>query len=197
MNSILLVILTIGLILDLYGEMLCKGAVLSSFNKKQLVIGTGLFGIWQLFMLVCGTIVATFLEHIVSLERMEHFTTVISITIFAAFAVHMFKKAWRNDYIEERRQDDILTMKRAFPFATKIGFKTIMIGLALGFLETNLAHGMIVTILATTFVFATGMYSGYRFGYRHKGFVYLLGFLMMTATDIYLIGAYFSTGIFV
>ena len=196
MSKLLLMVLTIGLILDLYGAMLCKGAVLSDFHKRKMLCGMLLFGVWQLIMLTSGFYVAIFLEATIALERMEHFTSIISIVIFGAFAVHMLKKAWKNDYIEERRQDDVLQTKKAFLFAVRIGLKTIIVGLALGFLEINLVQGMVVTILATMGVFFAGMYSGYRFGYRQKGFVYLIGFHMMTATDIYLIGTYFVSGNF-
>ena len=197
MNKALLIILAIGCILDFYGEVLCRGALLSKINKAQMVIGTLLFGVWQLIMIVVGIGCATLLEDVIRLERMQHFTSIISILIFAVFAGRMFKKAWKNDYIEERRQDDVLHLKKAYLFAVKIGIKTGMIGLALGFLEISPMHGMIFTVVATALVFVLGVYNGYRFGYRHKGIVFALGFVMLSAIDIYLIGMYFTTGFFV
>lgn len=190
MNFILLMCLSLGLTLDLYAEVVCKGAVLAKVENKRLCLGGLFFGFWQLLMLLVGVGFAHLIETIHQSERMEQFTWISSILVFAVIAGRMIRKAWKNEPINERRED-ILIHNTVLKFSVQMGLRTLVMGVTLGFLEVNLLHGILVMAIATVIVFMLGLYSGYRLGYVHKKIAYIIGALIYIASDVYLVGCYF------
>lgn len=180
----------IGLTLYIYAEIICKGAVLAHIDKKKLCIGSLIFMAWQQAMLMMGAFAAICIENFRNTEEMQEFTWLCSIFIFAVLAGQMVRKAWKNEPVEERRED-IFTGKKIVLFSARIGARTGLIGLVTGFLGADLLMGIMVMAMAAITVFIFGIYSGYRFGYIYKTTAYISGALCFIFTDIYLIGCYF------
>jgi putative Mn2+ efflux pump MntP len=181
--------MAIGLTLYIYAEIICKGAVLAHIDNQKLLFGAMIFTVWQLVMLAIGTGVALLIERLYDTEQMQQFTWIASIFIFAMLAAKMIIKGWKNEPIEERRED-VLIRKNVILFSSKIGIQTGLMGLVLGFLGINFVTAVIVFAIAAIIVFILGLYSGYRLGYVYKTTAYIAGSLFFIMSDIYLVGCF-------
>lgn len=190
MNLVIIICVALGLAFNLFASLVCKGAVLAQIDQKKICISTLIFSAWQLITLVIGNVAAIWIEYLQDSREMNQFTWVGSIFIFAVFAVHMVRKAWKNEPVVERRED-ILLRKSVMKFSFQMGLPTIFAGMAFGFLGANLLQEVIVIALCAIIVFIAGLYTGYRVGYVHKTVAYIIGALFMIASDVYLIASYF------
>lgn len=188
---VLTLCMAMGLTLYIYAEIICKGAVLARFDYRKISKGVVVFCLWQLAMIAIGAGVATFIEGLQDTEQMQEFTWIASVFIFVFLTVKMFHKAWKNELIEERRED-VLVFRNVITFSAGIGFRTMLIGFVLGFVEVNLVTAVILFAFAAVIVFIAGLYSGYRLGYGHKTAAYIAAALCFMASGIYLIVAYFA-----
>lgn len=180
----------IGLILYIYAEIVCRGAVLARFDCKRVLFHTIVFTTWQLTMLLIGVGLANIIESLHNTKRMQEFTFAASIFIFILYGIKMIRKAWKNEPVEERRED-VLISKKVIAFSAKIGVQTGTIGLVLGFLGVDIIGAIIIFAIAAVIVSVFGLYSGYRFGYVYKTTAYIISAICFILSDIYLIGCYF------
>ena len=188
---VLLLCVIFGLILYLYAELICKGAVLARLEGVKLLFATGIFVLLQLGMLLLGIEVAKGIEHFYDSTQMQEFTWVASIFIFVFLAVHLLRKALKNEPVEERRQEDVLNRKKVLLLSARLGIRTAVAGMVLGFLEVNFIAAVIVFTVAAVVVFLLGLYSGYFFGYIYKTMAYVISSLFLIVSAIYLIACFF------
>ena len=180
-----------GLILYIYAEVVCRGAVLARLEGIKLLFATIIFTLLQTGMLLLGIGAANGIEYIHDTKQMQEFTWIASIFIFAILAIHLLRKAWKNEPVEERRQEDVLNRKKVFFLSAKLGIQTIMAGMVLGFLEEDFFAAVIIFVISSIIVFLVALYSGYLFGYVYKTAAYVISSLLLIVSDIYLIGCYF------
>ncbi|MBE5872045.1 MAG: hypothetical protein E7294_12435 [Lachnospiraceae bacterium] len=180
-----------GLILYLYAELICKGAVLARLEGVKLLFGTGIFVLLQLGMLLLGIEVAKGIEHFYDSAQMQEFTWVSSIFIFVLLAFYLLRKAFKNEPVEERRQEDVLNRKKVLLLSARLGIRTALAGMVLGFLEVNFIAAVIVFAVAAVVVFLLGLYSGYFLGYVYKTMAYIVSSLFLIVSAIYLIACFF------
>lgn len=179
MNWLETILVTIGISLDIFAATACKGAQLSKIEKKPLVVLCLLFTGWQAAALVIGSAAGTFL-YVRDTQMGAGNTEVIAVVIFVVLGVLMIYKAWKNEAIMERRNDEYawkrLTMRLAL-----ISIGTLALGVALGFLGTSTITVLIVILCATVVVVIAGLYVGYHFGYEQKTKAYAVGGVLLIA----------------
>lgn len=183
MNWLETILVTVGISLDIFAATACKGAQLSKIEKKPLVILSLLFTVWQAAALGIGSATGTFLYRREAREGVAN-TKFIAAAIFAVLGLLMLYKAWKNEAILERRNNEY-AWKRLTARLALISIGTLAMGVALGFLGTNTVTVLTVILCATVVVVIAGLYVGYRFGYEQKTKAYAVGgaLLIVGAVD--------------
>ncbi len=177
MNWLETILVTMGVSLDIFAAMACKGAQLSKIEKKPMVLLCVLFAVWQTAALYVGSAAGAFLRmREVSPESGN--TEIIAAVIFGVLGVLMIRKAWKKEMIIERR-DDRYAWKSLIARLALISTWTLVAGVALGFLGTGTAILLTVISAATILVVIAGLYVGYRMGYEQKTKAYAIGGVLL------------------
>lgn len=177
MNWLETILVTMGVSLDIFAAMACKGAQLSKIEKKPMVLLCVLFAVWQTAALYVGSAAGAFLRmREVSPESGN--TEIIAAVIFGVLGVLMIRKAWKKEMIIERR-DDRYAWKSLIARLALISTWTLVVGVALGFLGTGTAILLTVISAATILVVIAGLYVGYRMGYEQKTKAYAIGGVLL------------------
>lgn len=177
MNWLETTLVTLGISLDIFATMVCKGAQLSKIEKKPMVLLCVLFAVWQTAALYIGSAAGAFLRmREVSPESGN--TEIIAVAIFGVLGILMIRKAWKKEAILERR-DDGYAWKSLIARLALISTWTLVLGVALGFLGTGTVILLTVISAATVIVVIAGLYVGYRMGYEQKTKAYAIGGVLL------------------
>lgn len=183
MNWLETILVTLGISLDIFAAMECKGAQLSKIEKKPLVILCVLFAVWQTVALYLGSAAGDFLRMREVSPRGGN-TQIIAAAIFGVLGILMIRKAWKNESVIERR-DDRYAWKSLVARLSLISTWTLVLGVALGFLGTGTVVLLTVISAATVIVVIAGLHVGYHMGYEQKTKAYAIGgvLLLVGAVD--------------
>lgn len=183
MNWIETILVILGVSLEIFATMACKGALLSKIEKKPLVILCALFAVWQTAALYLGSAAGMFLRLRESGLQKGNMA-IIAAVIFGVLGISMIYKAWKNEPIMERRNDRY-AWKSLIARLALISMWTLTLGAALGFLGTGTVILLTAILAATIVVVISGLYVGYHFGYEQKTKAYALGgvLLLLGAVD--------------
>ncbi len=97
MNPILIFLICFGLSLNLYAAVVCKGALLPSIRKNDLIYYSFVFAVWQLITLSLGNIIAIFLSIAGFIREGQPIDRLLAIVIFVCIAFRMLKAAWKRE----------------------------------------------------------------------------------------------------
>ena len=183
MNWLETILVTLGISLDIFAAMECKGAQLSKIEKKPLVILCVLFAVWQTAALYIGSAVGAFLR-MREVNPNGGNTEIIAVAIFGVLGILMLRKAWKNEPVIERR-DDRYAWKSLIARLALISTWTLVLGMALGFLGTATVILLTAISAATVVVVIAGLHVGYHWGYEQKTKAYAIGgaLLLVGAVD--------------
>lgn len=177
MNWLETILVTLGVSLDIFAAMACKGAQLSKIEKKPMALLCVLFAVWQTAALYIGSAGGAFLRmREVSPESGN--TEIIAVAIFGVLGILMICKAWKKEAILERR-DDGYAWKSLIARLALISTWTLVLGVALGFLGTGTVILLTAISAATVVVVIAGLYVGYRMGYEQKTKAYAIGGVLL------------------
>ena len=179
MNWLETILVTLGISLDIFAAMECKGAQLSKIEKKPLVILCVLFAVWQTAALYIGSAAGSFLR-MREVSPSGGNTQIIAVAIFGVLGVLMIRKAWKNEPVIERR-DDRYAWKSLIARLALISTWTLVLGVALGFLGTATVILLTAILAATVIVVIAGLHVGYHMGYEQKTKAYAIGGILLIA----------------
>ena len=178
MNWIETLIIVCGLSMDVFASVECQGAMLAKIRTKQLVLVTLLVSVWQVIVLYLGNLGADLLCKYDIKESQVILGEVISVAVFLCLGIRLLIKAWKNDRIDERREEN-LGVHKFVRICAVTSFYTFLTGAAFGFLGTSLLSLILVGIILTVVCVVGGAYVGYHFGYEQKTKVYLIGGILL------------------
>ena len=179
MNWLETILVTLGISLDIFAAMECKGAQLSKIEKKPLMILCVLFAVWQTAALYIGSAAGSFLR-MREVSPSGGNTQIIAVAIFGVLGVLMIRKAWKNEPVIERR-DDRYAWKSLIARLALISTWTLVLGVALGFLGTATVILLTAILAATVIVVIAGLHVGYHMGYEQKTKAYAIGGILLIA----------------
>lgn len=190
MNLMEIVLITVGVSLNVFVVAECQGAVVARLEKMQLA-ATGIWmAVWQTSALLLGSFFVTLLNRFdTHLSKEAFIGKILAILIFLGMGIRMFLKAWRNEKIIEKRQDEV-NFKKIFFMPMRGTILTILTGIAFGFLETDLQMILLIIACVTVLAVLFGTYTGYRFGFEQKTKVYAVGGVLLFVAGIDVIVRY-------
>ena len=83
------------------------------------------------------------------------------------------------DSIVERREENGLSLGRILKCVGASSVCTLLVGVAFGFLGTNVTIVLIMVVCLTVLMVVFGMYTGYRFGFEQKTKAYSIGGVLL------------------
>lgn len=176
-------LLAIGISLDAFTVMACKGAMLRKIHLPSLILVSAFFGGCQVLAFSLGNSI----RHI-DVVRMQYaevqlFVRVIAAVIFFALAIYFISKVVRKQRIEERRQDNFsLKEEAAGAFLTSVD--ALLAGVALGLLNISIAEVRLSIFLVNVLSVMLGTYIGYYVGYEHQKKIYLVSNIILLVIGI-------------
>lgn len=190
MNLIEIIMVSIGLSLDIFAIMICKGSLISKIEKKNLVKSCLIFAIWQLAALLFGNLITTipvFSNASITVTKAWY---IASAFIFAILGMYMIWKSRENKPFIERLENEFPT-KVICIWACITSLDAFFAGIGFGFLNTEiLIEGICLLIITVLFVFL-GIFTGYHFGFKHKKNAYMLGGIILIAAAFDVVIRYF------
>lgn len=190
MSWIEIVLITIGMSLDTFAAVECQGALVAKLEKKRLSMAVTVIALWQTIALLIGSFLVTLLnQYDTQLSGEAFIGRILAILILFGMGLRMFVKAWRNERIVEKREDD-LDIKKTFFSIAKGTIFTILTGIAFAFLEADIKAVLIMIICVTIAMVIIGLYTGYRLGFEQKSKAYIGGGALLIAAGIDVIVRY-------
>lgn len=178
MNWIEIVLITLGISLDIFGAVVCQGALATKIEKKYLAMGCALIALLQTVALFLGNFsVALLMRYDISSKQILT-GRVLAAAIFIYLGIRMIFKAWKNESILEHREDK-LDIRKLLRMTIVSSAYTILTGVAFGFLGTSVFLLLVMIVCFTIVVVILGLYTGYHFGFEQKTKAYIAGGIML------------------
>ena len=145
METIELLLLSIGLAMDAFAVSVCKGISMKKMNwKKACIIGLW-FGGFQALMPTIGYFLGSAFESLVT--NVDHWIAFILLGIIGG---NMIKEAFCKEKEDEESNDDI-SFKTMFVLAVATSIDALAIGITFAFLKCNIVFS-VTCIGITTFL---------------------------------------------
>lgn len=185
MNWIEILVITLGISLDIFAAVECQGALVARVKKKHLVIVCVLLSVWQMAALYLGSFLAGLIYQYNLQKDAVGTLRIFAAAIFICLGSRQMFKAWRDERIDECREED-LGIRRFLRMAVVASGYTLLTGVAFGFLNSTLWLILLMIVVFTIVVVVLGMYTGYRFGFEQKTKAYLAGgaLLLIGGVDV-------------
>lgn len=183
MNLVEIIWLSVGLSLDIFAIMVCKGAVISKIPLKQVFKTCAIFSVWQVFALVIGNLISNLPKLASKSLQLAYALGYISALIFAIIGVIMIYKGLKKKPVVEKREDNFFVKILCF-WALLTSIDSFFAGIGFGFLKTKLLLEGLTIFATTILVVILGLYTGYRFGFEHKNKAYILGGIILIAGSL-------------
>lgn len=174
MNWIEEILIICGISLDIFGVMTCKGAVMARLEPKRMAGLCSLVALWQAGALALGAFLSDLLQTQRNIGHGTFLGQVLAAVIFFGLALRLLRKAWKNEWVTERREDR-LDWKQMVRKLAVTGLYTLLAGVAFGFMGFQMKVILLMMLCASIVVVLLGIYSGYRLGSLHKLQAYAAG----------------------
>ena len=172
----LLILLGIGS--DVFAAMECQGSVVRTIEKRRLCLSCLVVAISQILTFGCGYLAAVFVSVHRDTDNEVFIGHILAVGILIVLGVRLILKALKNERIDERL--DLTTgVRQILRLSCTTGGYTFLSGLALGFLDTTWMDLLTLIPCTTIVLVATGMYTGFRYGFEEKTKAYIVGAVLL------------------
>lgn len=189
MNILEIIIISIGLSLDVFTSILCKGAMLAKIEKTKLINLCLIFSFWQVAALLFGNLITIVPVVHNKIKELSIVGQLLSVIIFFTLGLYMLWKSWKEELIFEHREEKI-NYKEIFRMAFITSLDAFLAGIAFAFLNIKISVQVIALLIITILVVVIGIYTGYRLGYKHRRYIYALGGVLLIIASIDIIRRY-------
>lgn len=183
MNIIEELIIITGISLDIFAIMECKGSMMARIEKKHLTWLCGVLVIGQALALGIGDFISVLLSRYKVTAYDSLLGQVLASAIFFCMGVRLLLKAWKNERIQERREESF-DRKKFIRLYGRISVLALLTGIAFGFLESSMAALLAMIVVMTAAVTVLGIYTGYRLGFEHKVKAYFGGGILLSIAGV-------------
>lgn len=186
-----IIIVAIGLALDSFTVVVCKGSTQAMLKKSTSIFVGMIFGGIQTIMLTLGMLIAIFpmlkSENLRIISLNQWFSAIILIYLGLKF----FKNAFKQNNVSERRED-FFGYKASIALAFATSLDAIILGISLGLLQTKIIINILILFIVTSTLVALGLWMGYRMGNKYKKQIDICGGLILLIIGIKVILNYLN-----
>lgn len=167
-NFFELIIIGISLSMDAVAVSICKGLSIKKITKKNIMIISSYFSVFQAFMPFIGYILGTSFErYIVSIDHW------IAFLILLIIGINMLKNVNSNNLNDNI---DFLSM---LPLAVATSIDALAVGVTLAFLDSNIIISSLVIGMITFILTSFGVLIGNKYGNKYEKKAQILGSLIL------------------
>lgn len=191
MNLWEVIVVAIGLALDSVTVAICRGSNQGNLKKTNAIIVGLIFGGVQTLMLIIGMLIAIFPMLNIENQRIISMNQWFSAIILFFLAFKLFKNAFLNTDIDERREE-FFGYKAGATLALATSIDAFILGIGLGLLQTRFVSTILIQFIITAILVATGLWIGYCIGNKYKKQIDICGGIILLSIDIKVILNYFQ-----
>ena len=175
MNLGEVLLIAVGLSLDVFAVVICRGALLSRIEKKRLLLLSAIFALWQVGALLAGSLLGQLSSSSRALKELNVIWRTGSMVIFII--------AGKGRPIQEKCNDDFPVKEMIF-LACATSLDAFFAGIGFAFLQTSLLKETISIAVVTVLAVLLGIYTGYRLGYEFRARAYMIGGILLVAAGV-------------
>ena len=180
-----ILLISIGLSMDVFAYCLYKGAMISRFDRGNVIKTCALFTGFQMGMLVVGSLVRLIPPIQEYYEKAETFWMIVSALIFLGLGAYMLIRAFRgrNQKITEKRED-VFNYKEITIWCVITGIDALIAGIGFGIMSVSYFIMLLVIGIASALAVLIGLFVGYRVGCYAKNVFLTLGGCIVVAGGV-------------
>ncbi len=190
MNTLICILIIIGISLDVLGTMEIEGAMLGEIKKKDMALASLMVIGLQISFFFGGYFACSMVVKYDIFTHGEITATIIAVAIFMILGIRLLVKGIRKAFVEERRQE--FSLSKYMKGLVTLCFYTLCAGCACGFIEAPVIILLVTIIICSAAVTIGGLSIGYHFGFGSKSTGYFVGTAILWFVGIYV----FATGIY-
>ena len=177
-----ILLISIGLSLDVFAYCLYRGAMISRFDRNNVIKTCALFVGFQMGMMVLGSLVRLIPAIAEYYEKAESFWMLVTALIFFGLGAYMLIRAFRsrNQKIDERREDRF-NLRQILLWCVITSVDSLIAGIGFGIMSVSYLAMLLVIGIAAALAVLCGMYMGYRVGCYAKNVFLTLGGCIVVA----------------
>ncbi|MCI8625345.1 MAG: hypothetical protein HFI40_03550 [Lachnospiraceae bacterium] len=183
MNLGEVLLIAVGLSLDVFAVVICRGALLSRIEKKRLLLLSAVFAVWQVGALVIGSLLGRISNMMETLEELNVIWRTGSMAIFVILGIYLLTKAKKGRPIQETCRDSFPVKEMIF-LACATSLDAFFAGIGFAFLQTSMLKETISIAVVTVLAVLFGIYTGYRLGYEYRAKAYIVGGILLVAAGV-------------
>ena len=183
MNLGEVLLIAVGLSLDVFAVVICRGALLSRIEKKRLLLLSTVFAVWQVGALVIGSLLGRISNMMETLEELNVIWRTGSMAIFVILGIYLLTKAKKGRPIQETCRDSFPVKEMIF-LACATSLDAFFAGIGFAFLQTSMLKETISIAVVTVLAVLFGIYTGYRLGYEYRAKAYIVGGILLVAAGV-------------
>lgn len=191
MNLWEVIVVAIGLALDSVTVTICRGSNQGKLKKSNAVIVGIIFGVIQTLMLIIGMLIAIFPMLNIKNQKIISMNQWFSAIILFLLAFKLFKNAFLNTDIDERREE-FFGYKASVTLALATIIDAFILGIGLGLLQTKFVSTILIQFIITAILVASGLWVGYCIGNKYKKQIDTCGGIILLSIGIKVILNYFQ-----
>lgn len=191
MNLWEVIVVAIGLALDSVTVTICRGSNQGKLKKSNAVIVGIIFGVIQTLMLIIGMLIAIFPMLNIKNQKIISMNQWFSAIILFLLAFKLFKNAFLNTDIDERREE-FFGYKASVTLALATSIDAFILGIGLGLLQTKFVSTILIQFIITAILVASGLWVGYCIGNKYKKQIDTCGGIILLSIGIKVILNYFQ-----
>lgn len=191
MNLWEVIVVAIGLALDSVTVTICRGSNQGKLKKSNAVIVGIIFGVIQTLMLIIGMLIAIFPMLNIKNQKIISMNQWFSAIILFLLAFKLFKNAFLNTDIDERREE-FFGYKASVTLALATSIDAFILGIGLGLLRTKFVSTILIQFIITAILVASGLWVGYCIGNKYKKQIDTCGGIILLSIGIKVILNYFQ-----
>ena len=191
MNLWEVIVVAIGLALDSVTVTICRGSNQGKLKKSNAVIVGIIFGVIQTLMLIIGMLIAIFPMLNIENQKIISMNQWFSAIILFFLAFRLFKNAFLNTDIDERREE-FFGYKASATLALATSIDAFILGIGLGLLQARYVSTILIQFIITAILVASGLWVGYCIGNKYKKQIDICGGIILLSIGIKVILNYFQ-----
>lgn len=191
MNLWEVIVVAIGLALDSVTVTICRGSNQGKLKKSNAVIVGIIFGVIQTLMLIIGMLIAIFPMLNIENQKIISMNQWFSAIILFFLAFRLFKNAFLNTDIDERREE-FFGYKASATLALATSIDAFILGIGLGLLQARFVSTILIQFIITAILVASGLWVGYCIGNKYKKQIDICGGIILLSIGIKVILNYFQ-----
>lgn len=171
MDTIEILLISVGLAMDAFAVSVCKGLAMKKMNYKKAIIIGLYFGIFQALMPVLGYFLGTTFKTLI--VNIDHW---IALILLAGIGSNMIKEAFNK---ESENINDSVNAKEMLILAIATSIDALAIGITFACLRMDIVLPVVSIGIITFILSIIGVKIGNRFGNKYEKKAELAGGLIL------------------